>query len=123
MTEGLKGEGRNSALFIRHLEDLRRRLRRYRKIHVICDNAIFHHSRALQAYLAQHGDRIVIHFLPKYAPDLNPIERIWWHWHEEITRNHRCQTIDELLDLVFEWLEHRRPFEIERDVYLRFKTA
>lgn len=123
VTEGLKGEGRNSVLFIRHLEDLRTRLRCYRRIHVICDNAIFHDCRAVHEYLAEHGDRFVIHFLPKYAPDLNPIERIWWHLHEEITRNHRCQTMDELLDMVFEWLEHRRPFEVERDAYLRSKAA
>lgn len=123
VTEGLRGEGRNSVLFLRHLEDLRTRLRRYRRIHVICDNAIFHDCRVVREYLAEHGDRIVIHFLPKYAPDLNPIERIWWHLHEEITRNHRCQTMDELLDLVFEWLEHRRPFEVERDAYLRSKAA
>jgi transposase len=123
VTEGFKGQGRNSALFIRHLEDLRTRLRCYRRIRVICDNAIFHDSRAVHAYLAEHGDRIVIHFLPKYAPDLNPIERIWWHLHEEITRNHRCQTMDELLDLVFDWLQHRRPFEVERHAYLRSQAA
>jgi putative transposase len=123
VTEGLQGEGRNSTLFVRHLDDLRTRLRCYRKIHVICDNASFHDSGAVHDYLAEHGDRVLIHFLPKYAPDLNPIERIWWHLHEEITRNHRCQTMDELLDLVFEWLEHRRPFEVERDAYLRSQAA
>jgi putative transposase len=64
VTEGLKGEGRNSALFVRHLEDLRTRLRCYRKIHVICDNASFHDSRAVQAFLAEHGDRIAIHIQP-----------------------------------------------------------
>ncbi|MFQ5592151.1 MAG: transposase, partial [Phycisphaerae bacterium] len=48
----------------------------YRKIHVICDNAGFHDSRAVRDYLAQQGDRIVIHFLRKYTLDLNPIERI-----------------------------------------------
>lgn len=123
LTEGDKGQGRNSALFIRHLEDLRTRLRCYRTIHVICDNAIFHDSRAVREYLAGCGDRIVIHFLPKYSPDLNPIERIWWHLHEEITRNHRCKTMDELLDQVFEWLEHRRPFEVERDAYIHSQAA
>jgi transposase len=102
VTEGLRGEGRSSVLFTRHLEDLRTRLRCYRRIHVICDNASFHDSRVVRQYLAEHGDRLVIHFLPKYAPDLNPIERIWWHLHEEITRNHRCRTMDDLLDLVFE---------------------
>ena len=36
VTEGLKGEGRHSVRFLRPLEDLRTRLRYYRKIHVIC---------------------------------------------------------------------------------------
>lgn len=122
-TEGPKAQGGHSVLFIRPLDELRRRLRCYRKIHVICGNASFHASRAVGEYLAEHGDRIVLHSLPKYAPDLNPIERIWWHLHEEITRNHRCQTMDQLLDPVLEWLEHRRPFEVECHAYLRSKAA
>lgn len=119
LTEGLPGEGRSSLLFVRHLEELRCTLRRYRVIHVICDNAKFHDGHRVQAYLAAHGDRIVMHFLPKYAPETNPIERIWWHLHEEITRNHRCESMDELLDLVFDWLDGRRPFKVEDDVYQR----
>jgi transposase len=126
VTEGMKGEGRNSILFTRHLDDLRHRLRRYRVIHVICDNAIFHdpdRCRRVTAYLTQWGHRIHLHFLPLRAPDTNPIERVWWRLHEAITRNHRCQTMDELLNLVFAWLEHRTPFEVERDVYLRKQAA
>ena len=44
-------------------------------------------------------------FLPKYAPQTNPIERVWWHLHETITRNHKCQTLEELIDQAYEWLE------------------
>lgn len=120
LTEGLPKEGRSSALFVRHLDDLRCRLRRYRKIHVICDNAIFHDPERcgkVRQYMAEWGHRIELHFLPKYDPKSNPVERIWWHLHEEITRNHRCQTMKELLDLVFAWLENRTPFEVERHVY------
>jgi len=121
VTEALPGQGRNSELFVRHLDDVRRHLRCYRVIHVICDNAIFHdpdRCGRVQRYLLAWGHRIQLHFLPKYAPETNPIERIWWKVHEEITRNHQCQNLDELLDLVFEWLEYRRPFEVERGVYV-----
>jgi putative transposase len=120
LTEGLPREGRSSALFVRHLEELRCRLRRYRRIHVVCDNAIFHDPERcgrVREYLRQHGDRIVLHFLPKWSPDTNPIERVWWKLHEQITRNHRCQKMEDLLDLVFKWLEERTPFEVERQVY------
>jgi len=117
VTEDLSGEGRNAALFVRHLDDLRSHLRCYRKIHVICDNARFHDCRRVRAYLREWGHRVQLHFLPAYAPEANPIERVWWHLHEEITRNHRCRDIDELLDLVFAWLDHRRPFTIEDQTY------
>jgi putative transposase len=117
VTEGNKRDG---ALFVRHLEDLRLRLRRYRVIHVICDNARFHQAakcKRVQEYLKRWGHRIVLHYLPLYAPETNPIERVWWHLHDEITRNHQCQTMEELLDLVFRWLEDGNPFAIEDSVY------
>lgn len=117
LTEGLPREGRNTALFLRHLDDLRRRLRRYRVIHVICDNASFHNSAPVHSCLAAWSGRIVLHFLPTHAPEANPIERLWWHLHEQITRNHRCGTMDELLNLVFAWLDARRPFQVERHEY------
>jgi putative transposase len=97
------GKRRNAQLFITHLDDLRCRLRTYRKIHVICDNASFHNCRAVREYLAQWGHRIVLHFLPTYAPETNPIERVWWHLHETITRNHRCRSIEELVALAYDW--------------------
>jgi putative transposase len=111
------GRQRNAALFVAHLDDLRSRLRGYRRIHVICDNARFHDCRAVWDYLRQWGDRIVLHFLPKYAPEANPIERVWWHLHETITRNHRCKSIEELLKNVFAWVDAQKVFPLEISVY------
>jgi putative transposase len=92
------GSRRNAELFVRHLEDLRCRLRHYKKMHVICENARFHMikgSKRVGEYLAEHGDRIVLHYLPTYSPQDNPIERVWWHLHEQITRNHQCQSMED----------------------------
>jgi transposase len=117
VTQGAKRDGE---LFVRHLEELRRRLRRYRKIHVLCDNARLHRAekcKRLAEYLQRWGHRIVLPYLPLYAPQTNPIERVWWHLHDEITRNHQCQNLEELLDLVFRWLENGTPFVIEGSVY------
>ena len=58
-----------------------------------------------------------VHYLPKYAPDTNPIERVWWRLHEAVTRNHRCRTMDELLDLTFDWFETRTHFRVRSSVY------
>ena len=114
------GKSRNADLFLAHLDELRRRFRRYHRIHVICDNAIFHkpeRCKKVQEYLAEWGHRIVLHFLPTHAPETNPIERVWWHLHEEITRNHRCGSIEELLELIFGWLDADPCFEIETSLY------
>ena len=112
------GRRRNADLFIEHLDDLRSRLRGYRKIHVICDNAAFHDCRKVDQYLDQWGHRVEIHFLPKYAPETNPIERVWWHMHETITRNHRCQSMDELLGQVYQWLrDNNNYFDEVRNIH------
>jgi transposase len=102
---------------VAHLDDLRCRLRSYRRIHVVCDNARFHDCRAVREYLERWGHRIVLHFLPIYAPEANPIERVWWHLHETITRNHRCHSIDELLENTFAWIEVQERFPVEIAVY------
>jgi putative transposase len=123
VTEGTR---RNAELFVRHLDDLRVRFRHYRVIHVICDNARFHTaagSRLVRAYLAEHGDRIVLHYLPAYSPQDNPIERVWWHLHEQVTRNHRCASIEELVKLTMAWLDEHGAFKIEGPMYQRLKAA
>jgi transposase len=123
VTEGTR---RNAELFVRHLDDLRRRFRHYRKIHVICDNARFHTvsgSKVVRQYMNEHGDRIVLHYLPAYSPQDNPIERVWWHLHEQITRNHRCAEIEELIELTMAWLDEHGAFKIEGAMYERLTAA
>lgn len=107
---------RNAALFLAHLKHLVAVLRRFHRIHVICDNAAFHNCRAVREFLARQAGCVVLHYLPKYSPETNPIERTWWHLHETLTRNHRCQTIDELLDQVKAWSRNRR-LAIETSLY------
>ena len=123
LTEGKPKQGRNTALFLAHVDDLRRRLRCYRKIHVIRDRAKCHTSDEVAVYLWDHRDRIDLHLLPAYSPDCNPIERVWWHLHESVTRNHQCKSMQELLDLTFAWLAGKNPFQVEGSVYPRAKAA
>ena len=120
LTEGRKKEGRGAALFCRHLDDLRRAFRHYKVIHVLCDNAGTHTgegSKLVRAYLTEWGHRVKVHYLPTYSPDCNPVERVWWRLHEAVTRNHRCHTMQELLDLTFDWFETRTHFRVRSSVY------
>jgi transposase len=111
------GPKRNGVLFVRHLEELRQRLRRYRKIHVICDNAKSHQRGAVVSFLEAHGDRVVLHYLPKYAPECNPIERVWWRLREAITRDHGCPSLEDLVEQVLRWLSERKAFRVQDSVY------
>jgi putative transposase len=120
LTKGRPKEGRGAALFVRHLDDLRRAFRHYKVIHVICDNAGFHKpekSKAVRAYLAEWSGRVVLHYLPTYSPDCNPVERVWWRLHEAVTRNHRCKTMQELLDQRFDWFGTRTHFRVQAGIY------
>jgi transposase len=44
---------------------------------------------------------------PTYSPNDNPIERVWWHLHEQVTRNLRCAHVEELVKLTLAWLDER----------------
>jgi len=45
-----------------------------KKIHVIMDNHPVHHSKVIKRWARKLRDRIKLHFLPSYTPDLNPDE-------------------------------------------------
>jgi len=95
----VRGERKDSGLFIKLLETLLKRYAGKRLIHVILDNYRIHSSRRVQAWLADQGRRIRLHFLPPYCPDDNRIERcVWRELHQNVTYNHACEDIDELLE-------------------------
>jgi putative transposase len=71
---------------------------------------------AVQLYLKKHP-RVMIHYLPKYASETNPIERVGWHLHDEITRNHTCPNLEGLLELVNRWLYANQYCLIEPSTY------
>ena len=102
-------ERKTSDLFILQLWQLvRRDYPRARCIHVIADNFRIHKSKATEQALAAIGARIRLHFLPPYCPDHNPIERVWRDLHDNVTRNHRCKTVDELMEEVHAYLRTRQ---------------
>jgi transposase len=88
---------KNSGLFIAMLKKLLVSYADRTRIHLILDNFVIHSSRQTQAWLAEHGHRIRLHFLPPYSPDDNRIERkLWREVHANVTINHRCVSIEQL---------------------------
>jgi transposase len=98
-------ERKDAALFIQLLWQLATRYRAARRIHLILDNYGIHSAATTQRVLAQLGGKIVLHFLPPYCPDSNRIERVWQDMHANVTRNHRCKSMTELLDKARRYLD------------------
>jgi transposase len=67
---GLTGE--------RFVTVLRRLLRGRRKpLHLILDGLPAHKTKAVTQYVADLDGKLTLHYLPGYAPDLNPDELVW----------------------------------------------
>lgn len=103
----VRGERKDSALFCTLLREIVRTWRSCRRIHLILDNYSAHKSRATQECLAGLGGKVRLHFLPPYCPRANKIELVWLHLHQNVTRNHSCQSIEELLDRAEQYLSRR----------------
>jgi len=106
------GNGRkNGYLFLLLLRRLHAAYPQARKLHLVLDNYGVHSCQLVQRALHdEFGGRIVLHFLPPYSPKHNRIERLWRELHANVTRNHRCGTLPELLSNVELFLRRASPY-------------
>jgi transposase len=105
----VEGDRKNSLLFLELLHKLvTKTYRNARRIHLILDNYGIHDSQQVQlAMKSTEASRLKLHFLPPYCPDHNRIERTWKDLHDNVTRNHRCAGIEELMTEVRLYLTAR----------------
>ena len=81
----VEGEKINAETTRQMLEKLEAKNPAMKAIHVFLDNARYHHAKILKPWLESSERRIKLHFLPPYAPHLNPIERLWSVMHKWVT--------------------------------------
>lgn len=69
--------GLNAELFV----GLLRRMMRHRKkpVHLVVDGLPAHKTKLVKDYVASTSGMLTLHFLPGYAPELNPDELVWSH--------------------------------------------
>jgi len=103
----VEGDRKASWLFLHLLRALLDASPGVRVIHLILDNFIIHKSRVTRAWLQEHGVRLRLHFLPPYCPNENRIERLWQDLHANVTRNHQCPTMRNLMGAVHRYLGER----------------
>lgn len=69
---GLSGE-----LFVTLLKRLM--FKRRKPVHLVIDGLPAHRKAVVRDYVASTNGKLTLHFLPGYAPDLNPDELVWSH--------------------------------------------
>jgi transposase len=75
----------NAQLTISLLKTLEKKHPESENIYIVLDNARYHRSSLLKEFVAD--SRIVLLFLPPYAPNLNLIERLWKFFKKRILSN------------------------------------
>lgn len=67
----------NAELFV----ELLRQMMRHRKkpVHLVLDSLPAHKKATVNEYVTSTQGKLTLHFLPGYAPDLNPDELVWSH--------------------------------------------
>lgn len=76
---------------------------------VVLDNASAHTTPAIEAFAAQHHERLELVYLPTYSPHLNHIERLWRLMRSKVTRNHFYESLTAVALAAMQWLE-KLPF-------------
>lgn len=79
----------NSDAMDKHFAALKEAYTTAVKIHLILDRGSYNTSAQTRASAEKYG--IVLHYLPAYSPNLNPIERVWKVMNERV-RNNRVFT-------------------------------
>jgi transposase len=104
----VEADRKDSDLFIQQLWQLAKHdYPKARCIHIILDNYKIHSSQRTKLALATLGSRVKLHFLPPYCPDHNRIERTWKDLHDNVTRNHTCSSMKQLMGEAKHYLVER----------------
>jgi transposase len=109
---------KTSAHFLTFLKQVYRTVKRLRpglRIIFVLDNYSIHKTQAIQDWLALHTDDVSVLWLPTYAPQLNPVEKIWWLLKQRFLRNRTFRDLPDLRGTVRSSLRYlsRHPHLIQ----------
>jgi transposase len=79
-----------------------------RKVHLIVDGHPVHRAKAVSAWVGRHGERIQLHFLPGYSPELNPVELLNHDVKANAAGRRRPRSAAELRDELHGYLRRRQ---------------
>ena len=86
----------NGSLFVELLKKMMHRRRK--SVHLMLDSLPAHKKAIVREYVASTEGRLTLHFLPGYAPELNPDELVWSHVKRTGTARRPLQKGEKLRD-------------------------
>jgi transposase len=88
----------NAELFVELLGEMMKYRRK--PLHLVLDSLPAHKTALVKKYVASTEGRLTLHFLPGYAPDLNPDELVWSHVKRTGTARRPLQKGEKLRDKI-----------------------
>src|SRR5690606_24733329 len=82
--------------------ELRRRYRAWGSICLLLDRASAHTDGRTQALAAELN--LLLFWVPKHAPELNPMDQLWRPMKQHVAANRQAETIDDLADEAVAWI-------------------
>jgi transposase len=79
-----------------------------RKVHLIVDGHPVHRSKLVSAWIGRHTDRVQLHFLPGYSPELNPVELLNHDVKANAAGRRRPRSVNELREELRGYLRRRQ---------------
>jgi len=95
---------KNSDSFISFLEWLCGHIYPDDPLVIVLDNVSYHRSTSVMAALSLLEPRVQVIWLPKYSPDMNPIERYWLHLKTNVYANRLFASLADLCSRIQLWL-------------------
>ena len=90
-----------------HFKELRQHYPTAPKIHLILDNGSYNRSFETKEAAKECG--IVLHYLPPYSPNLNPIERLWKVMNEKVRNGVFFESAKEFRQSIMEFFDVTWP--------------
>jgi len=92
-------------------------------LYLFSDNATYYKSLILQEALkTDKYKRIKMIFLPAYAPNLNPIERVWKFFKKEVLNNKFYKTFDEFKEAIDIFFKEKLILPIMQEKLRKFAS-
>lgn len=113
----------NSDAAIKLLEKCIQEYSHMHHITVYLDNAAYHKSKEVKAFLDTH-DKISLSFLPPYSPNLNLIERLWKFADEKVNNLRYYPDFSRFKEKILKFYENIGQYahELEKRITFNFRT-